>query len=209
MADKPPPSKQFVFYSKLFPNQRRVMVKAGLPYDVLRKLAPEKFDFRVINDSFAAFLAQAKTADGRNLRRVDHVFYTFDKLQYRGTIVRQTFTDDATGKEWDALNVRLSNDGFCYPASNELKVHKELETDRHRGMLGWVVLDRSEKARFSHVVAFAEAYLGPEAELQFKIFYNFDEDRIDFKVRHAKSSRVLTVCFEPGYPEIPFNDYWL
>lgn len=206
MADKPP-SKQFVFYSRLFPRRREASIKAGLPYDALRKLAPEKFDFRVINESFAAFLAKAKTEDGKDLHDQSYVLYNFDKLQYRGTIDRQSFTDE-NGQKWTALNVRLSNDGFCYPSTAELKVYQELEDARHRGMPGWVILDRSEKARFSHVVAFAEAYLGPEAELKFKIFYNFSEDRIDFKVRHARTSRVLTVCFEPGYPEIPFNDYW-
>ena len=42
-----------------------------------------------------------------------------------------------------------------------------------------------------------------------KIYYNYEEERLDLKIFNDSSRKIITVTFEPGYPEGEFEDAWM
>jgi hypothetical protein len=69
-------------------------------------------------------------------------------------------------------------------------------------MPGWALLDTHKYApkEFGSLLDFAYKWLDAP-ELSFKIAYNFEYSRIDFKAFDNANNRQVTIGFEPGYPK--------
>jgi hypothetical protein len=197
------------YFNSLFPTSSNgkmsVQHKLGLPYDAVLKLYPDRFNFALINNNFAALAARLPT-EYAVLWRNETTVYEFDKLRYCSTrdVVRYNYL----GTPQTVLNVRLSNDGFLYPLPSSLNVFQP-QVSRHHSAT-WALLDRTEIARFPAVVAWCDrtALAHTVENIRYQVFYNFMEDRIDVKAISGNGKDVVLVTFEPGFPEEGFDDYW-
>jgi len=176
------------------------MISEAFPdYGDIKAKFPEKFNFEIINQHFEAFAA--KKADLEDVK-ISRVKYAYDHLRYQSDIRRTT--DDEGERSY---YISMSNDGFLYPDSAELQVFRS--KIRRRRSETWCMLDKKEISKFPSLVLYAQQFLKLGNEIQCQVFYNFIEDRLDFKAFNRKDKKVLVITFEPGYPVSEFEDHWM
>lgn len=143
-----------------------------------------------------------------------HVLYEYDKLIYKSTIngllvnFMEKEKEKMVKKTIKYLVIKLSNDGFLYPLTEEFKIFKN-GIKRHGYTSTWALLDRSEITKhFLPLCNFAKKILETK-RLVYKVFYSFEEDKIDFKAYDNERNLVVEITFEPGYPnDDEFDDLW-
>ena len=126
--------------------------------------------------------------------------YLHRKIRYLGTIYIDNF-ENHLGQSIRNLNIKLSNDGFVY--TNKVNAFRE-NIERHSSKT-WCLLDREYNDEFDSILKWCKKKLNCKSRV--KIFYNFKEERLDIKV-FGNNKRTITITFEPGYPEIDFDDEW-
>lgn len=157
------------------------------------------------SDFQAAFSSLTTTATCPTQNTAPY-FYDFDELNYRATLELSAFKTPEGGPVLKfALNLRLSNDGFLYPPSNQLTL-KVAKTVPNHNCDGWHLLDESELAKFPRAIMFAQTILGTSDRPPCFLYYHEDEQRMDLKFRDVTSTRYVFVQFEPGYPVHDFTD---
>jgi len=204
-------SPEYEFYRSLFPGAGAfVRPLGGLQYDQAKALFADRFKLTHLTEilnSWQNSAPQLTTDNFDNYYGKEVVyFYHYDKLLYRSTLWGTTWQEPKGKRLIRSLNIKLSNDGFLYPHTNELKVFRS-DIRRHDGDSHWTLLDREQAiTTFSHHIAFAKSYFKTTKVLDVKVFYNFFMDRIDFKAWFGEDE--LVISYEPGFPETDFNDEW-
>ena len=82
-----------------------------------------------------------------------------------------------------AINLRLFNDGFLYPPSNQLKLKVE-ETVPNHNCDGWHLLAEAELTNFPTAVLFAQEFLGMSTRPPCFLYYHESLQRMDLKFRN-------------------------
>lgn len=127
-----PPSLKFEMYKHLFPKKKcYVLLDEDWRATWLAKFAAQ-FNFGIADanlsgclslyqsDFQTAFISLTTTATSPTQNTAPY-FYYFDELNYRATLELSAFKTPGGGPVLKfALNLRLSNDGFLYPPSNQL-----------------------------------------------------------------------------------------
>ncbi len=121
--------------------------------------------------------------------------YTHDKLTYRGEL--------EFGAVWCGsytcwvVNLRLVNNGFLNPDSNELKKPS------------WTLVDDQSEGHFSVLTKYVTQWMGKPIEV--RVVYNPSMQRLDIYFRPRNKSNLdlpfsFNVHFEPGAPIDTFDD---
>jgi len=200
-------SEKDKFYGKLFPGSKLVLILDDSEYNEQLAKNPERFLFSNLDKILASFMKTKpeipllKTAQ----KGQDYQEYEHDRITYQATIQVDGFRNKE-GVAWKTLIIRLANDGFLYLKQSELEVLKERE--RHHGVK-YAVLKRSEGKKIAGIQAFIASQLGiPVSQVKYDLCYSYDEDRFDICGLNDQEKWIVKVCFEPGYPAEPFEDYW-
>lgn len=181
---------------------------------MLRQMLPQVFDLSRVSEIFSAFLTVLQQEGGiSSMSQVDSdvttVLYKFGQLSYLATITRSTTVSVAKTGIAKHVSIRLPNGAFLYSPPDEL-AGQQLE-DWRQQCPGWYRLDTSAHAAFQPMINHARKFIGDESAKAI-IFYNFTMRRIDLKVHSSlassKDRSMLSICFEPGYPEYDFKDDW-
>jgi hypothetical protein len=128
----------------MYSNQQETVVpRAGLDYEQAKDLFPERFNL----NNLASILTSWKTAPTPLTtdlfadfdQKTKYYFYEHDRLLYRSTLWGVQWAEKTDARLINSLNLRLSNDGFLYPETKEIKTNRE-NIKRH-GLTGWSLLD--------------------------------------------------------------------
>lgn len=219
-------SSTFQYYQRLFPDQADSQdITKTLLYQQAKQLYPERFNLDTIGKIFESwkaclrpdhpFLASSDLKVKKlrmtlqsiidSYREREFQPYVYDKVTYLSTVWTSKFAEFLANRQ---LDIKLSNNGFLFPETKELKVFKEKIT-RHDESATWCQLDCSEvKKWFSSMMQFTEKFLGKTAE--HKVWYNFHTNHIDFKSFSNTGKPLLAICItmESGGPFIDFEDVW-
>lgn len=204
-------SREYEFYRQIFPHPFSPFAVAKMQYDRAIERFPERFNMSKIGEIFDAWNSALRSPltyrDLDSMAESRHILYTYDNLTYRSTCWKSRYTLKTSIEEIMQLDIKLSNDGYLYKPSRDLRTTKR-NIKRHDNTSTWCILDRSEAQWFRPLIAFAKKFFGIE-RVKFKVFYNFESERIDFKAFDNPNSRSLAITFEPGGPFVDFEDGWL
>jgi hypothetical protein len=84
-----------------------------------------------------------------------------------------------------------------------------MNIERHKSPY-WALLSESEyRLALDPVLQWAQGTLNCKInELYHQFYYNFEEERVDFKIWCKEKMTGIVVTFEPGYPDTDFQDEW-
>ena len=152
-----------------------------------------------------------------------YMHYIHEKIEYVGTVFLIEHLNKF-GKLIKNLNIKLvapqrsnlsnevglSNDGFVYYPSKD-KIHIVEEGIQRYNSNTWASLDEKYISEFSSIINWCKIRLGCSGQggrAKVKLFYNFKEERIDIKIFGVEKwyDKMITITFEPGYPEFDFDD---
>ena len=201
----------------IFPNSKTIERNIQNKLSIFESRCPELFKLNQINDIFNSVITELNPIENKtkNLFKTKQLYliYTHDKIKYRGTIYVDKFIIKgnknknlyiklvAPLKKQPFNSVGLSNDGYIY--SDKLKTFKN-DIKRHHSET-WSILDKNCLPEFESIINWCEKRVDRNNP-RVVVFYNFEEERVDIKVYGLYNS--ITITFEPGYPEIDFNDEW-
>lgn len=193
---------------------------------------PEHFDLQNVSSIFSSAITSLSAAP------VNLNLPSFNDVQRRQTMHSQFFQyshDSLTyqgkleyGAAWCStrtcwvVNLRLSNNGFLYPHSNELKTIKIPPKPHHTNQPGWALVDEQSQGYFSVLTKYAASWMGKS--LKARVMYNPLIQRLDIYFRPRNNEVSLSdvddiaindallqpfsfnVHFEPGAPIDTFDD---
>jgi hypothetical protein len=172
----------------------------GFKFEEFRRLLPDRVLLVRLDDIFCSWQSAVDSVPNFSFPEKDcenrHISYSFDHHTYLSTIYKLWPANEATG----ALHIKLANDGFIYPPRSELHT-KPHDQSRH-GIPNWCVLDDDScKLHFKSLFGFVMKYFQRIAEqIQFRVFYHEEFERIDFCFRTCLTNEKLVITFEPGFP---------
>lgn len=172
-------------------------------------LVPERFKLSNLNNVFLSWFSAVNENGGiqklnsflASNADIKSVYYEHDHHHYRGGVYFESFFSGETN-----LCIQLSNCDFLYPPVDQLAVFEADVLLHHRK---YVALDAVHAKDFHDLVLFAQSYL--KATVKFQLFYNFEDNRMQFKaVDVDDSKRGVRITFEPiDDCDHEFDDYWL
>eukprot|EP00981_Chlorochromonas_danica_P009926 scaffold2913_cov181-Ochromonas_danica.AAC.20 len=68
------------------------------------------------------------------------------------------------------------------------------------------LLSEAELEKFPTTVAFAQQFLLTTDRTRCMLFYHEDQQRMDLKFKNSDTNRFCYIQFEPGFPEMYFNE---
>jgi len=174
----------------IFPNSKTIERNIQNKLSIFESRCPELFKLNQINDIFNSVITELNPIENKtkNLFKTKQLYLIYTKLV--APLKKQPFN-----------SVGLSNDGYIY--SDKLKTFKN-DIKRHHSET-WSILDKNCLPEFESIINWCEKRVDRNNP-RVVVFYNFEEERVDIKVYGLYNS--ITITFEPGYPEIDFNDEW-
>jgi len=213
-------SKNFKAYTMIFPAPKTAIVVGLNPtiQDTLRSLMPERFNLDLVGNIFDSWLAAKpiipeNNHDSLSKFEFDSCFYEHDQLWYRSdiwTTKESNNKNSAVGGRIYTLHVKLSNDGFFYPAQTELDLFEKNISRRINKTYPktWSLLGQKEFHHFQKLIDFACCWI-KNNDPKILIYFNDTHDRIEVKVFDDQAGLQLCIALEPGYPELELTrDLW-
>jgi hypothetical protein len=161
-----------------------------LTYEEANKLLSGRFDINILDQIFQSWRNSFRMED---LQSLSAVIYEHDHHKYRSDMYVDNYTDN--GRKYQNFCIKLANNGFLYPRESDFKV-KATGLPRHHSTT-WALLETEYVRHFPAITVFCKEYFASD-DIKFKMYYNFLEDRFDFKAFAATDfSRGLVITFEP------------
>jgi len=177
-------------------------------------LYASRFDFKIIGEIFNVWAAEEDAKQlSFDLQQLPVTYsfpYIYDSLQYRSTVWLERSREVTKGKQFTTIHIKLSNDGFLYTDSEELRLRRS-NIKRHKSKT-WCLLDDVLVVQwFGPMIKYACDKISPESsdDVVIQVFYNYEEERIDFKFYDNVQGKAIVITLEPGYPENEFKDEWM
>jgi hypothetical protein len=178
--------------------------------DSVKRDEPERFALSKILEVFERWKATVKDIeDGAKpvfracKQRTEGAVIGFEveTLKFRSTWWEQPcVTRAGTTNE---IHIKLPNDGFMYSDSSDMPTVGGA-VERHRSP-AWMKLNEGSEdvyRAFSPLVEYAADLMKCEyADIRAAVYYNDEENRIDFIALNDTETRKVVITFEPGYPD--------
>lgn len=206
-------SAKYANYVHQFPQKVKQGPSTGnvvFTYDELKQFFGRQFEFSVLDGIFSAAIQrvnQSGTLPALNqLKEPSNLFtaaFEYDHLTWPVTLERSCYLPQGRNDVVGCLTIRIPNDGFIYKKIDEVPVLKKAPRRHHSDC--YYLLNQSITSEFPSVYDFFLKYFNVTGT---KVFYNFEEDRLDILAIDADSNHVK-VSFEKMDPLIDFDDCWL
>lgn len=187
-----------------------------MDYARCRTEMPERFDLNNLDNIFLSWFKELNN-DATNLPPLNststdkiRVVYEHDHHKYESDHYISTYLHQGvTTKE---LCIKLANNGFIYSKPNASDgINVFVKSKAHHRSTTFVKLDVSHMNSLKKLKEFAGNYLGTK-KLSVKLFYDYYNDRFDFKAyKRDDHSMGVVITFEdlPVKDDNFDEDYWL
>ena len=212
-------SKKLDLYRNiLFSNPFSIGILDNELYNLKRIEYSEQFDLRILESIFRSWndTIESVKANGNIAFEARIWFprvklnYEYDSLLYCSEVY--TTTSLFKNKKIQEVNIRLPNDGFLYKKHNELKISQD-NLKRHRSETWCLLIPDEYKDGCLFLARWFRNFfnLSKDTSISHRVFYNYNEDRVDFKIWYDATDEeydqyVVIITFEPGYPEDTYGD---
>jgi hypothetical protein len=187
-------------------------VVSSKTYGELKAAMPDRFRLDMLDSIFESWLKSSSSAAVALPTKVGIPLmyeYIHDHHSYTATAyLSQWSSPKHPSRTNTELVIKLANDSFLYPRPSELSVlPNEDNVSRHHSMYWCALSTETHVQNFQKLLGFCKSYLESDT-VKLRIYFNFVEDRLDFKAFHGDRGVVIT--FEPGYPcDDDFDtDHW-
>eukprot|EP00010_Vexillifera_abyssalis_P009077 CAMPEP_0201546356 /NCGR_PEP_ID=MMETSP0173_2-20130828/2656_1 /ASSEMBLY_ACC=CAM_ASM_000268 /TAXON_ID=218659 /ORGANISM="Vexillifera sp., Strain DIVA3 564/2" /LENGTH=216 /DNA_ID=CAMNT_0047954991 /DNA_START=24 /DNA_END=674 /DNA_ORIENTATION=+ len=193
----------------IFPQHKKVQS----PYVVLRyddavKLFAKHFALAKLQKIFDSaistegFRQKVETIISQQTEGSIGFTYEYDKLTYRMDFDSHFYYHQ--GKPWYSMNIRLSNDGFLYKKETDYEGIRG-PFSRHHSTTWYKLPLKAYNKEIATCFKFFRGLLKIQ-KVRSVFWYNSQEERIEVQLIDTQGSQKLNITFEPGYPELDFNE---
>lgn len=125
--------------------------------------------------------------------------YEWDGFKYRCGVYYR-IRDRKNGTTKKIIEFHFSNDGFLYqPLPNN-----DTSTKYPHKMSNWKELSKTQITIFTNLTKFVDQLVSrnviKKEDLRVQVLFNYEQNRINFRIRNNANHDMIQIDFEPGYP---------